>query len=191
MMCGRNRKAASCLPQSDRRRRFCSAGLVMTLVLAHGAAWGVDTPISANVASLFVGEQKVVEGKVQSADRDGSTVTLRFGGSRDLVVSLVIPLLNNFPPDPDRAYLGKTVRVVGTIRDFRGVPEMVIRDAGDIQIVGETSAAAMPAASAAAAPEPGLQRQVELLNERLRDVDERLRALEGSTPPAAGRQGGE
>ena len=112
-----------------------------------------------------------------------------------------MPLLSNFPADPEHAYLGKTVRVVGVIKDFRGTPEMAIHDAADIQIVGEgATAVALPAASAApaaassAAPAPSadddgaLHRQIETLNERLRTMDERLRALEAG--PAAGDSGG-
>jgi len=155
-------------------------------MLAVGAAYGLDAPIATNVASLFVGEPKIVEGKVLKSERDASTVRLHFGpGPRDFTVSLVIPLLNTFPPDPERAYLGKTVRVVGVISDFRGAPEMIIRDAADIQVVGEAAPAVVPAANtapAATAPNgtQALHEQIEELTERLRAMEDRLRALEGT-----------
>jgi hypothetical protein len=164
------------------------ATAALPLCLACGASQGADTPVSANVANLFVGELKIVEGKVVQADRDGNIVTLRFGtGQHDFVASLVIPLLNNFPPDPERAYLGKTVRVAGIIKEFRGVPQMIVRDASDIQVVGEAAPVAV-SATAPGAPEAPLQREIEVLNERLRQMDERLRALEHTQPAGAGGQ---
>ena len=163
----------------------------LVLGFERGAVYGLDAPVSANVASLFVGEQKIVEGRVLEGQRHGNTVRLRFGnGVRDFTVSLVVPLLSNFPADPERAYVGKTVRVVGIIKDFRGAPEMVIRDAGDIQIVdGSAPAGAAPASDLRQAPVADtpsrVSDQIERLDERLRRMDDRLRALEEAGP--AGR----
>jgi hypothetical protein len=165
------------------------SGLIITVtVLTSAAVFANDPPIAANVAGLFVGKQRVVEGKVLKAQREEHTVRLRFGrGPRDFTVSLVIPLLSNFPPDPESTYLGKNVRVVGTIKEFRGVPEMIVRDATDIQIVDDaTGNLIVPAASAGApvttAESTGLQGEIETLRERLRVLDERLRALEDGAP---------
>src|SRR5512140_1639521 len=82
-----------------------------------GVAAALDTSIAPGVAGLFIDEEKIVEGPVTAAERDGNTVHLRLGTApQSLTVSLIIGLLSNFPPEPERYYLGKSVRVVGTIR---------------------------------------------------------------------------
>src|SRR5262245_22756129 len=95
-----------------------------------------DTSVSASVAALFLGETKVVEDSVVAGERDGNTVRLRLGRQAPhLTVSILVGLLNNFPPDPERFYVGKRVRVAGTIQSFRGAPEIVVRDVADLQVV--------------------------------------------------------
>jgi hypothetical protein len=115
-----------------------------------GRAAAADTSITPAVAGLFVDEQKIVEGQVIDAEREANTVRLRLGHPpQSLTVSLIIGLLSNFPPDPEHYYLGKTVRVVGTIRSFRGSLEMVIHDPAHIEIAGAPPAGA-PASDTAA-----------------------------------------
>ena len=151
-----------------------------------------NASISPSVAGLFVGEEKTVEGPVTSAEREANVVRLRVGRApQEMTVSLVIGLLSTFPPLPENYYPGKTVRVTGTIQSFRGLPEIVIRDATDIQVVDSgvavagAPAAGAPAASSARAAPPGraddsvLQR-LEALTERVRQLEERVRQLESS-----------
>jgi len=104
-----------------------------------------------------------------------------------MIVSLVIGLLNSFPPVPENYYPGKTVRVAGTVRSFRGVPEIVIRDAADIQVV-DSGGAAMPAEAAPAASsvmamppvreDDSVRQHLETLTERVRQLEERVQQLE-------------
>lgn len=158
------------------------AGLLLVLpALAAGAS--PDAPISPSVAALFVDEEKIVEGTVTAAERDGNVVRLRFGTTpQALTVSLVIGLLSNFPPTPERYYLGQTVRVAGTIRSFRGTPEIVIHDPAHITVVGAAPPAAAdrpvpttPVVEGAAA----LREQVRTLSERVRVLEEQLQELRG------------
>jgi DNA/RNA endonuclease YhcR with UshA esterase domain len=144
-----------------------------------------DAAIAANVAPLFVGEEKIVEGTVTAAEREGSVVYLRFGSApHSLTVSLVIGLLSNFPSEPERYYLGKAVRVVGLIRTFRDRPEIVIHDPADITLVdalppavSERAAVAVPARDEAAA----LREQVKTLNERVRMLEDQVEKLQGGS----------
>src|SRR5882672_329823 len=131
-----------------------------------------DVSISPNVAALYVGERKLVEGSVTTAERDGATVHLHLGTKPpELVVSLIIGLLSHFPPEPDHYYAGKTVRVVGTIRSFRGRPQIVIHDPADIEVVGEAPPTPVRAAAGAAT-------EVQQLRERVRQLEQRVRELE-------------
>lgn len=139
-----------------------------------------DVPISANVAALFVGQEKIVEGTVEAAQRDGNVVRLRLGKSpHALTVSLVIGLLSDFPADPEHFYLGKSVRVAGMIESFRDTPEIVVHDAAKIRL----SSAAAAAAEAADAGKDGtadassLREQVQMLSERMRALEQRVQQL--------------
>ncbi len=159
---------------------------LLFVLLCRGAAVGGasdDVAIQANVAGLFVGEEKVVDGTVTTAQADGNTVHLHLGESpQDLTVSLILSLLSNFPAAPERYYLGKRVRVGGRIRSFRGRPEMVIRDRADIQELdsGTGRAAAEQRGAGSGQPQEasGLQQRVESLGERVQQLEERIRQLE-------------
>jgi hypothetical protein len=149
------------------------------LILGFGVltlAAAPDNSISPSVAGLYVGAQRVIEGTVTAAERDGATVHLHLGSKPpELTVSLIIGLLSTFPSDPEHYYTGKTIRVSGTIREFRGRPEIVIHDAGDIQVVGAAPAVA-------AVPDAGTE--VQQLRERVHQLEQRVHELEGSRAPA-------
>jgi hypothetical protein len=142
----------------ERRPRQWAAlsvsGLLAALLLAPASPLAAEEPsISPSVAGLFVGEDKSIEGRVSAAEREGNTVRLRLGAPpHDVAVSLIIGLLSNFPPEPERYYNGKTVRVTGTIRSFRGATEVVIHDPASIQVMGEAGSAAAPPAAVQAPP---------------------------------------
>ena len=126
--------------------------LFLVFLLASAPAHALtDASISPSVAGLFIGETKVVEGAVTAAERESNVVRLHLGKPpQELLVSLVIGLLNDFPPAPETYYAGKTVRVAGTLRSFRGVPEIVVHDPADIRIMGNNApSGGLPAASAA------------------------------------------
>lgn len=148
------------LNPADQRsaRALPLGGLAVLLLLApvSASAW-IDGSISPSVAGLFIGDAKVVEGAVTSADRDSNVVRLHLGKApQEVIVSLVIGLLGNFPPAPETYYAGKTVRVAGTLQSFRGVPEIVLHDAGDIQIVGSNAPQAGLPARGGPAPDAAL-----------------------------------
>ncbi len=169
--------------QAHRVMPWLAALLLVLPALAAGAP--PDAPISPSVAALFIDEEKIVEGTVTAAERDGNVVRLRLGATpQALTVSLVIGLLSNFPPAPERYYLGQTVRVAGTIRSFRDTPEIVIHDPAHITVLG----AAQPAAAERPVPTPpagedaaALREQVRALTERLRELEEQVQRLKGGT----------
>jgi hypothetical protein len=139
---------------SRRLAALFALGLLAALVLAPvSPAAADDASISPSVAGLFVGEEKQVEGRVTATERDGNTVRLHVGTApQDLTVSLVIGLLSTFPPEPERYYMGKTVRVAGTIRSFRGSTEVVLHDPANIQVVGEAGSPSGLSAASQAPP---------------------------------------
>ena len=132
---------------------------------------------------LFVGEEKIVEGKVTAAERDANVVHLRFGPApQALTVSLVIGLLSDFPRDPEHYYVGQTVRVAGTIRSFKDRPEIIIHDPENITLVTATEqprSARTPAVAPASEDAAALREEVKTLNERVRALEGEVRQLRG------------
>jgi hypothetical protein len=167
-----------------RRTPICFVWLLVTLGSVSRAA-SPDGAISASVAPLFVGEEKIVEGKVTAAERDANVVHLRFGAApQALTVSLVIGLLSDFPREPERYYLGQTVRVAGTIRSFKERPEIVVHDPANIKVVGAAAADAhqhAPVASPDGDDAPALREQVKTLNERVRTLEDEVQQLRRGT----------
>ena len=166
--------------------------LCLLVFSSRAPAVASDTTINASVASLFIGEEKVVEGTVTSAEREGNVVHLRLGSPpQDLNVALIIGLLSNFPSDPEHYYLGKPVRVAGVIRSFRGVTEMEVHDPARIQVVAMAGLPVVnppvarrpiskPAATAegVSTEETSLLRRIDQLDERVQQLEERVRQLE-------------
>ena len=146
-----------------------------------------DAAISASVAPLFVGEEKIVEGKVTAAERDANVVHLHFGTApQALSVSLVIGLLSDFPTEPERYYLGHTVRVAGTIRSFRDRPEIVVHDPADIKLVGASASQKSESVGGGGEDAAALREQVKTLNERVRTLEDQMQKLKG--PGASGSE---
>jgi len=164
--------------------------------------------IDISVAGLYVGETKVVEAAVTATDHENNVVRLRLGAPPHvLVVSLVQGLMSDFPPSPEQYYAGKTVRVAGMIRSFRGELEITLHSSADIQIVEpgvapghnevQAPAAAAPTlhtppaaanATTAIGPAPVAPAPVAApSNVQLQQLEQRVHTLEGavSAPPIA------
>lgn len=144
----------------------------------RGTASTSEPSITASAAAQFVDQEKIVEGPVTVAERDVNTVRLRLGRPPQTVtVSLIIGLLSKFPPDPERYYLGKTVRVFGRIRSFRGGLEMVVHDPELIE-VADAPRTGTPAVDTT------VRDDVEALKQRVRDLEEQVQQLQhpGGTP---------
>ncbi|HYD47295.1 MAG TPA: hypothetical protein VEB21_03065 [Terriglobales bacterium] len=163
----------------------------MLAVIAPQAAAAAEV-VSASVAGLYVGEQRVVEGKVIATERDANVVKLHLGAKQpQLTIALVIGVLSRFPAAPETYYLNRMVRAAGVIEDFRGQLQMVVRDPELIYALDGGVPAAGPASSE---PVINLQQRYDVLNRRVQQLEQRLRELQpatpGSPPPASEKQGG-
>ena len=151
--------------------------VTVTLAVLIGLAGAVqastsDASITAGVAALFVDQQKIIEGPVTDAERDANTVRLRLGHApQTLTVSLIIGLLSKFPPDPEHYYLGKNVRVFGTIHSFRGELEVVVHDPALIE-VADVARTATPGA------DPAVRDSIDALQHRVRELEDQVRQLQ-------------
>ncbi len=83
------------------------------------------------------GEEIVVEGTIVRTHRAEKVMYLNFhpNWKRYLTLVILVKDLPLFPADPEKAYLGKKVRVRGEVTLYKDRPEMVVRDPGNIRIV--------------------------------------------------------
>lgn len=166
----RNAKAAAVTSSSDRHLR--SAFVVLCFAALPAVA--AEPPIDAGVASLYVGRKVTVEGVVTAAERDGWIVRLDLGSPpQTLRVQLVLGILSRFPENPEAYYLGKEIRVYGEVAEFRGQPEIILREPDRIVVVGGDDD-----------PIPA-ERNVRVLENRVRELEDRLQVLESQTTPTA------
>lgn len=117
--------------------------LVLVLAVLFGDVWKVDAArdvIPARQAREFVNQKVTVEGKVTAARTDGRNTFLVIGPTSqpEMTVTLTPPLLlSKFPDNPERFYPGKTVQVRGKVYLFKGKPEILVKHASFIKVVGE------------------------------------------------------
>ena len=130
--------------------------LLSLVTLAAGAARAAPPPIvSWQEVGGHVGEVVTVEGEVATAATVGDTWVLEFApeDAHAFRVVVLLPLLETAPRQPERLFQGQRVRATGRVQRFRGRVEMVLRGAGQIEVV-ETGGGMPPAASAPPPPPP-------------------------------------
>jgi len=65
---------------------------------------------------------------------------------------LLLPLLSDLPPQPERLYHQKRVRLTGRVQRFQGRPEMVLRSPKQVELVDEGGVPPRPSEPADGAP---------------------------------------
>ncbi len=100
-----------------------------------------------------------VEGVVAEVACDARTCTLRFAPTDPtaLTVTILWSLISRAPADPVRAYTGARVRATGFVQGAAGRPEMILRGAGQIDVLdaaATTNANAVGARVAAPPDDP-------------------------------------
>ena len=128
-------------------------GCAAWLAAASRLVSAVDV-VPWRVAPAYVGDVVTVEGDVVQAHLEAATVVLEFAPDEPKAfrVVLLIPLLTDLPHQPQRLYEGKRVRATGTVREFAGRPEMIVRSPDAIEVVGVASPSAIAAAPTTTQP---------------------------------------
>ena len=101
-------------------------------------------------AASYIGQTLVVEGKVVNSyyatDTNSRLTFLDFHKPYENYFKCIIwgsdrdKFLKEFPPDPETYFLNKRVRVTGLIEEYpkgSGIPEMVLKDPAQIELVDE------------------------------------------------------
>jgi len=126
-------------------RWWTLAWLALSATIAGKAAHAVAPPVvSWRDADRHVGELVTVEGDVAAVSRSGEACVLEFASDdpHAFRAVLIVTLLGSTPRQPERLYGGRHVRATGRVQRFAGRPEMVLRSASQIEVVGSEAAAA-------------------------------------------------
>jgi len=108
-------------------RNFC---LYVATVLLIGSviAAGQDI-IPWQDAATYYGQIKIVEGTIVETKNTGKACFLNFSPNwrTDFTAVIFASDFGKFPPNPEAYYRGKKVRVTGSIQEYRGKPEIVLK----------------------------------------------------------------
>ena len=129
---------------------------LVPLAVATAPAFAITGAVPWPEAEHHVGRLVVIEGFVETAERDGRYLTLAFDPDdpRALRVTLVIPIMTDLPPEPERLYAQRRIHVHGRITRTAGHLALVVTDPDRITVVGVTPPAAPEDGDAPAAATP-------------------------------------
>jgi len=90
-------------------------------------------------ANKYIGQEKTVEGTIVTTFKynQGNIIFLNFHDPYKGYFTAIIwsEDWNKFPFAPEIHYKGKKVRVTGEIIDYKGSPEIVVKDPSQIKII--------------------------------------------------------
>ncbi len=116
---------------------FCGVLLAAT-GCARRAHHGPDGPtISWRDAAKHIGQFVTVEGTIVRTRNTGKACFLNFHPNWRETLALVIFARNfdAFPPEPEKLYRGKKVRVRGVIVKYEDRPEIILESPDDIEVL--------------------------------------------------------
>jgi len=95
--------------------------------------------ISWAVADEHMGELATVEGVVVRTYQSDKVLFMNFHEDyrNTFSVAVFVTELDKFPENAKEFYKGKRIRVSGIIKEYRGAPEMIINDPGQIAVMEE------------------------------------------------------
>ena len=96
-----------------------------------------DSVISWQDASKHYNEYATVEGKIVATHNAGKVCFLNFHPDYKRYFTAVIfeSAFARFPANPENYYNGKNVRVTGYIKEYKGKPEIILDDPGQIKVL--------------------------------------------------------
>lgn len=109
---------------------------IVIILISYGPTLAENT-IHWSDASNHYGQYGTVEGTIASAKCTPKVCFLNFDKDYKTTFSVVIFAsdLSKFPSNPEQYYLNKTVQVTGAIKEYKGKPEIILKDLGQIRII--------------------------------------------------------
>lgn len=173
--------------------------LALATVLCAGVA--AADPVPVGRAGEHVGEEVVLEGRVVAMHTSPLATVLAFNPNfAGFTAKILAGDRSKFPSDLEQRYRDRLVRLSGHVSDYRGKPEMTLRDPAQLVLVpapGETpvppnATTVPPSPSPTPATDEATARALVLIESRLAALESRLAAIEQAlaAQAAAGRESG-
>jgi micrococcal nuclease len=111
--------------------------LILAVILMTSSYSLAENTVNWKDAASHYGKYKTVEGKIVSGKCLPKVCFLNFDKDYKTTFTVVIFAsdLPKFPPKPDQYYRNKKVQVSGTIKEYRGKPEIILKEPDQINIV--------------------------------------------------------
>lgn len=101
--------------------------------IARRGVWSQDLSVKCQEAGNFIGQRKMVEGRVIRARSSQKVVQLKMEGVTIVVFAKDLDRFLKNGIDPSEFYKGKNIRVFGLIKEYRGEPEIIVSDPWQIE----------------------------------------------------------
>ena len=119
-------------------RKFISTLAIVCLLIFLSLSYATQV-IQWNEAHNYYGQYVTVKGKIVTTYNSGKACFLNFHPNYKRYFTAVIfrSAFSQFPANPEDFYYGKEVLVTGTVKKYKGKPEIILNDPSQIKIVGE------------------------------------------------------
>lgn len=97
--------------------------------------WSFDLNIDSKEASKFIGERKMISGKIRKTRSTAKTIRLAMDGLLVVIFKNDLGLFQRAGIDPAQFYKGRTVKVFGLIKEYQGEPEIIVSNPWQIETV--------------------------------------------------------
>lgn len=97
--------------------------------------WSLDLNIDSKDASKFLGERKMISGKIKKTRSTAKTIRLVMDGLLVVIFKNELGLFQKAGIDPAQFYKGRTVKVFGLIKEYQGEPEIIVSNPWQIETV--------------------------------------------------------
>jgi len=110
--------------------------IIFLIFMTSGYAFAENT-VNWKDAANHYGKYKTVTGVIVAGKCLPKVCFLNFDRNYKTTFSLVIfpSDLPRFPPNPDQYYRNKKVQVTGIIKEYKGKPEIILKDQEQIKVI--------------------------------------------------------
>ena len=100
--------------------------------------WGDEIPvIDWSDAHNYYNQYVIIEGTIVSTYNSGNVCFLNFDTNYQYFTAVIFASdFLGFPFIPEVFYLGKTVYIIGIIKEYKGSPEIIVKTPNQIKIFG-------------------------------------------------------
>jgi micrococcal nuclease len=100
--------------------------------------WGEDIPvIDWSEADKYYNQYVIVEGTIVDTFNSGNVCFLNFDKNQYFTAVIFASDFPGFPFIPEGFYLGKTVQIIGIIKEYKGSPEIIVKTPQQIRILSQ------------------------------------------------------